>query len=144
MDTLKLRRIAIDTYKENVAYLHRDCEIYQTQGFQALNKIEIYVNGNLHPVVAVLNVVDDEKITNIDELGLSEQVFQQLNLPEGSPVKVRHAEQPKSLSYVHRKISGDRLEYTEYLEIIQDINANRYSKIEITAYLVGCAESEMD
>ena len=144
MDTLKLRRIAIDTYKENVAYLHRDCEIYQTQGFQALNKIEIYVNGNLHPVVAVLNVVDDEKITNIDELGLSEQVFQQLNLSEGSPVKVRHAKQPKSLSYVHRKISGDRLEYTEYLEIIQDINNNRYSKIEITAYLVGCAESEMD
>lgn len=144
MDTLKLRRIAIDTYKENVAYLHRDCEIYQTQGFQALNKIEIYVNGNLHPVVAVLNVVDDEKIAKIDELGLSEQVFQQLNLPEGSPVKVRHAEQPKSLSYVHRKISGDRLEYSEYLEIIQDINNNRYSKIEITAYLVGCAESEMD
>lgn len=144
MDTLKLRRIAIDTYKENVAYLHRDCEIYQTQGFQALNKIEIYVNGNLHPVVAVLNVVDDEKIAKIDELGLSEQVFQQLNLPEGSPVKVRHAEQPKSLSYVHRKISGDRLEYSEYLEIIQDINNNRYSKIEITAYLVGCAESDMD
>ena len=144
MDTLKLRRIAIDTYKENVAYLHRNCEIYQTQGFQALNKIEIYVNGNLHPVVAVLNVVDDEKIAKIDELGLSEQVFQQLNLPEGSPVKVRHAEQPKSLSYVHRKISGDRLEYSEYLEIIQDINNNRYSKIEITAYLVGCAESDMD
>jgi thymidine phosphorylase len=61
MDTLKLRRIAIDTYKENVAYLHRDCEIYQTQGFQALNKIEIYVNDDLHPVVAVLNVVDGER-----------------------------------------------------------------------------------
>lgn len=144
MDTLKLRRIAIDTYKENVAYLHRNCEIYQSQGFQALNKIEIYVNGDKYPVVAVLNVVDDEQITAPDELGLSEQVFQQLGQNEGSPVRVRHAIQPKSLSYVHRKIAGDRLEYNEYLEIIQDINANRYSKIEITAYLVGCAESDMD
>lgn len=25
--TLKLRRIAIDTYHENVAYLHRECEV---------------------------------------------------------------------------------------------------------------------
>ena len=28
MSTLKLRRVAIDTYKENVAYLHRDCALY--------------------------------------------------------------------------------------------------------------------
>ncbi len=38
--TLTLRRVAIDTYRENVAYLHRDCELYRSEGFQALNKIE--------------------------------------------------------------------------------------------------------
>jgi len=144
MNSLKLRRIAIDTYKENVAYLHRDCETYQSQGFQALNKIEIYIDDSPLQVFAVLNVVDDANITAPGEIGLSEQVFKQFNRKEGSQVKVRHAVQPKSLSYVHRKISGDRLEQSEYLEIIQDINANRYSKIEITAYLVGCAESGMD
>ena len=37
--TLKLRRIAIDTYRENVAYLHRDCEVYRAEGFQALSKV---------------------------------------------------------------------------------------------------------
>ncbi len=143
-NTLKLKRIAIDTYKENVVYLHRDCDIYQSQGFQALNKIEVYTDHPPTQVFAVLNVVDGECIIAPGEIGLSEQVFKQFNQPEGSPLKVRHATQPKSLSYVHRKISGDRLTYSEYLEIIQDINANRYSKIEITAYLVGCAESEMD
>jgi thymidine phosphorylase len=144
MNTLKLKRIAIDTYKENVVYLHRDCDLYQSQGFQALNKIEVYTETPPKQVFAVLNVVDGECIIAPNEIGLSEQVFKQFNQPEGSPIKVRHATQPKSLSYVHRKISGDRLNYSEYFEIIQDINANRYSKIEITAYLVGCAESEMD
>lgn len=144
MDSLKLRRIAIDTYKENVAYLHRDCEIYQSQGFQALNKIEIYLENKPNHVFAVLNVVDDTEITAPDEIGLSEQVFKQFDQNEGCAVKVRHATPPKSLSYVHQKIAGNRLDYQQYLEIIQDINANRYSKIEITAYLVGCAESEMD
>ena len=144
MNTLKLRRIAIDTYKENVAYLHRDCETYQSQGFQALSKIEIYIDNSSSHVLAVLNVVDDESIVKPGEIGLSEQVFKQFNQAEGAQVKVRHATQPKSLSYVHKKIAGNRLDYKQYLEIIKDINANRYSKIEITAYLVGCAEAEMD
>ena len=51
METLKLRKISIDTYRENVAYLHRDCPIYRSEGFQALSKIEIHkaddgVHGN--------------------------------------------------------------------------------------------------
>ncbi len=144
MNTLTLKRIAIDTYKENVVYLHRECDIYQSQGFQALNKIEVYTDAPRTQVFAVLNVVEGECIISPDEIGLSEQVFKQFNQPEGTPVKVRHATPPNSLSFVHRKISGDRLNASEYLEIIQDINANRYSKIEITAYLIGCAESEMD
>lgn len=144
MKTLKLKRIAIDTYKENVVYLHRDCEIYQSQGFQALNKIELYTEQPPSQVFAVLNVVDGDCIISPNEIGLSKQVFKQLNQPEGSPIQVRQATQPKSFSFVHRKISGDRLKESEYLSIIQDINANRYSKIEITAYLIGCAESEMD
>ena len=45
-DTLRLRRVAIDTYKENVAYLNGDCEIYRAEGFQALSKIKVNINSN--------------------------------------------------------------------------------------------------
>ena len=144
MDTLKLRRVAIDTYKENVAYLHRNCEVYRTEGFQALNKIEIRARDDGVRVIAVLNVVDDEAITAPGELGLSEQVFEQLNLAEGSPIIVNHASPPESLSFVRNKISGDRLEYDDFLAITEDIAANRYSKIEITAFLVACTETGME
>lgn len=144
MATLKLRRIAIDTYKENVAYLHRDCATYRSEGFQALSKIEVHNLRDTHPVVAVLNIVDDANIVAPGELGLSEQVFAQLALPEGHEVTVAHATPPDSLRAVHRKIYGETLSYDDYANILQDILGNRYSKIEMAAFLVACAENGME
>lgn len=62
---LKLRRVAIDTYHENVAFLNRNCELYRAEGFQALSKIEISTNGSR--IYAVLNVVDDDAIVGLDQ-----------------------------------------------------------------------------
>ena len=67
MSTLTLRHVAIDTYKENVAYLHRECKLYHSEGFQALNKIEIHTQDGDASIIAVLNVVDDVCITTPDE-----------------------------------------------------------------------------
>jgi len=144
MTTLKLRKIAIDTYKENVAYLHRNCPLYHTEGFQALNKIEIINEVSNTSVIAVLNIVDDEKIIEPDELGLSQETFIQFKVAEGEAVSVNHATPPKSLKSVHRKIAGNRLTAKEYLNICSDITANLYSKIEIAAFLVGSAESGIE
>jgi len=144
METLKLRKISIDTYRENVAYLHRDCPVYRSEGFQALNKIEVHRAADGSPVIAVLNVVDDENILAPDELGLSEQAFAQLNLAGGTGVRVEHARPPVSLKSVHRKIAGERLTLDEYRGITRDIRGNRYSKIEIAAFLVSCAETGME
>jgi thymidine phosphorylase len=144
METLKLRKISIDTYRENVAYLHRDCPVYRSEGFQALSKIEIHKAVAGAPVIAVLNVVDDENILAPDELGLSEQAFTQLNLSDGTDVRVEHARPPVSLKAVHSKIAGERLMLNEYRGIVRDIKGNRYSKIEIAAFLVSCAETGME
>ena len=144
MKTLKLRKVAIDTYKENVAYLHRDCPLYRSEGFQALNKIEIRDGTETTPVIAVLNIVDDETIIAPDELGLSEQTFSQFNGIENSAVYVNHATPPTSLRLVHEKIAGNKLGKKDFLHICEDIVNNRYSKIEISAFLVGCAEGGLE
>jgi len=144
LNTLKLRRIAIDTYKENVVYLHRHCRLFRSEGFQALNKVEIFVVDDGDPVVAVLNIVDDDNILQPDELGLSEQVFGQLNNAEGTQVTIRHANPPASIASVHQKISGEPLDHNAYLAITRDIVQHRYSKIEMSAFLVACAETGME
>ena len=97
---LRLRRLGIDTYRENVVYLHRECEVYRTEGFQALSKVKICSDGR--HILAVLNVVDDENIVMSVDLGLSEEAFTRLGLDEGSMVRIEHAEPPASMDAVRR------------------------------------------
>ena len=141
-DHLNLCRVAIDTYKENVAYMHRDCELYRAEGFQALTKVEIKANGR--QIVAVLNVVDDEAIVGPCELGLSEQAFAQLDTEAGHPVSVAQAELPASMDAVRRKIAGERLTQEDFQAITRDIVNNRYSKMEMAAFLVASGQTGLD
>lgn len=139
---LKLKRVAIDTYRENVAYLHRDCAIYRAEGFQALSKLEIRANGRR--ILASLNVVDDTCIVGVDELGVSEDAFTQLGVANGHPAFINQAEPPSSIPALHRKIAGERLSGDDFRAIVRDIAEHRYSKIELTAFVVATHQSELD
>lgn len=139
---LALRRVAIDTYRENVAYLHRDCAVYRAEGFQALSKVEIRANGCR--ILASLNVVDDLRIVGCHELGLSEDAFRQLNIRDGHPASVSQAEPPESIEALHRKIAGERLNADDFRRIVRDITELRYSKIELTAFVVATHRDELD
>jgi thymidine phosphorylase len=141
-DKLHLRRVGIDTYRENVAYLHRDCAVYRAEGFQALSKIEVCANGNR--ILAVLNVVDDSSIVSPEELGLSEEAFKQIGLKPGACVRVAHAEPPRSMDAVRRKIAGERLGQKDYNDISRDIADSRYSKMEMATFLVATGQTGLD
>ena len=52
---LRLRRLGIDTYQEPVLYMHRDCPVCHSEGFEAQSRVELSFNG--HSVIATLNVV---------------------------------------------------------------------------------------
>ncbi|MDY7116036.1 thymidine phosphorylase family protein [Halomonas sp. SSL-5] len=142
LSPLVLKRVGIDTYRENVAYLHRECHLYRAEGFQALSKVEVRANGQR--ILASLNVVDDPGIVDCQQLGLSEDAFASLGLAEGRPVSVSQAEPPASIPALHRKIRGERLTRDDYRAIIQDIAELRYSKIELTAFVVACDLGELD
>ena len=139
---LRAHRVAIDTYRENVAYLHRDCAVYRAEGFQALSKVEVRANGRR--ILASLNVVDDACIVEPDQVGLSEDAFAQLDVPEGHAIRVSQAEPPTSIPALHRKIGGERLSHNDYRAIIGDIAAHRYSKIELTAFVIAAHQGELD
>ncbi len=141
-DRLRIKKIGIDTYRENVAYMHRDCCVYRAAGFQALSKIKISRDGN--GILAVLNVVLDERICAPGELGLSEPAFSQLGLKEGTEVKIDHPEPPQSMDAVRRKIAGDTLKEEDFYAITKDIVEHRYSKMELSAFLVACAETGLE
>ncbi len=140
--TLKLRRLPIDTYRENVVFLHRDCPVYRTEGFQALAKIE--VSCGRRKVLGVLDVVDGGGLMETDELGLSEEAFDQLGVKEGQAVRLAHAVPPASLDAVHRKIGGEALDGADFMAIARDIVESRYSKMEMAAFLVACSQGGLE
>ena len=127
--TLTARKVAIDTYRENVVYLRRDCPVYRAEGFQALSKVEVRANGST--ILAVLNVVDDARLVGERELGLSEEAFAQLGIAESATVHISHAEPPRSIASLKRKIAGERLSRDELAAMVRDIADHRYSKIEL-------------
>src|SRR6516165_9665193 len=121
----KIRRILIDTYPENTVFLHREGHAYAPEQFQALRKVRVGANGC--EILASLAIVDGPGLLEPGEVGLGEQAFNRLGLPEGSIVEVAQALPPASLEFVRRKIDGEALGDSELTEIIQDIADHRYS-----------------
>ncbi len=139
---LPIRRVGIDTWRENVAFLHRECPVVRAAGFQALAKVRVQANG--HTLIAVLNVVDDASICEPRELGLSQEAFRRLGVQPGHLARIEQAEPPPSIMALHRKIAGERLEEADLHAIMQDIAAARYTKIELAAFLVATNQFELD
>ena len=83
----KIRRIPIDTYPENTAFVLRQAEPYSAEQFQALRKIRISCDGQ--EILATLALVDDEAIVAPGEIGLGEQAFRRLGLDEGAEPRIR-------------------------------------------------------
>ena len=72
---LRLRRLGIDTYRENIAYLHRTCAVCHAACFQALTKVQ--VSSRERRMLVVLNVAGDTAIVKPNQQGLFGQAFAQ-------------------------------------------------------------------
>lgn len=134
---LTIKRLAIDTHPENTVFLLRQSNGYAAAQFQALRKIR--VSGKGAEILAALALVDESILLKPGEIGLGEQAFRRLGLPEGAQVAIEQARPPASLEFVRRKIDGGTLEDDEIASIIRDIAAHLYSPMEIGAFLVACA-----
>ncbi len=132
---LSLKHVAVNSFNENIAYIHRDCATYKVDDVQTLTKVEIH--GGVRPVYAFLQVVDDAKIVKPSELGLNSEAFAQINLPEGANVSLSLAPTAPSLASIKRKIAGNILSAGEYASIVNDIVSHRYSNMDIASFLVA-------
>ncbi len=132
---LGLKHVAVNSFNENIAYIHRDCADFQADDIKILTKVEVY--GGAEPVYAFLQVVDDAKLVKPTELGLNTEAFRQINLPEGAKISIAPAQPVPSLAAIKRKITGNILSGGEYSSIINDIAAHRYSNMDIASFLVA-------
>lgn len=134
---MRLRRIGVHTFGENVAFLSADCSYYTPETFASFNKVEVHGDGRR--LVASLNIVANGDLMDAQSLGLSQSTFDDFGLPEGAEVTLALASPARSLDSVRRKILGQTLSDDELQAVVTDIAAHRYSKAELTAFIVACA-----
>ncbi len=133
---LKIRRVNLDTGRENVAVISRRSTALRPDVFRGFSRVELSSNSKV--LLATLLLTDDGMVAP-DELGLAEPAFRRFAEPVGSPVTVTPAAPPDSLDAVRAKIQGRVLSDADMSAIIEDITHYRYSEMEIAAFLIGSA-----
>jgi thymidine phosphorylase len=133
---LKIRRINLDTGRENVVVISRRSQALRPEVFRGFSRVELRVGPRV--LLATLLLTDDG-LVGTDEIGLADPAFRRFGEPAGSLVVVTPAIAPVSLDSVRSKIQGRSLSGSEIAAIVDDISHYRYSDMEIAAFLIGSA-----
>ena len=133
---LKVRRVNLDTGRENVVVISRRSRALRPEVFRGFSRVELRCGEKV--LLATLLITDDG-LVDIDEIGLAEPAFRRFAEQAGCLVTVSPAMRPNSLDAVRAKIQGRALDNNEIKAIIDDISHYRYSDMEIAAFLVSSA-----
>lgn len=140
MNLLHVKRLGIDTFLENVAYISHECQLSRSHIFGTMTKIQIH-HGNKSLLATLHRTNSDLLKTN--EIGLSEKAFERLGAHEGASVSLSHPNPLTSTEFIRQKLEGCVFDKNQLKEIISDILAYRYSNIELTAFVVACSLEKM-
>lgn len=138
---LKIRRVSLDTGRENVVVISRRSTALRPEIFHGFSRVEL--RSATKVLLATLLITDDNFLVGPNELGLSEPAFRRFGESTGTFVTVTPAPPPASLDAVRQKIHGGTLATDQIRAIVDDLVHYRYSDMEIAAFLVGSA-SYMD
>jgi thymidine phosphorylase len=134
---LKIRRINLDTGRENVAIISRRSKALRPEVFRGFNRVELRRESKV--LLATSLITDYDALVGPEDLGLAEPAFRRFAEPVGAFVTVTPATPPNSLDAVRAKIQGHTLSASEISAIVDDLTHYRYSDMEIAAFLIGSA-----
>jgi len=140
-NTLKAKRIGIDTQHESVVYMHRDCHVCRSEGFRALARVRLRYRSK--SVIATINHVSGNLLA-AGEAGLSDSLWRRLGVSAGDKLRISHAPPLDSLSLVRGKVYGKRLDEAAFQEVISDVVAGRYSDIHLASFVTACSARPLD
>ena len=131
---LRAKRLGIETQHEPIVLTHADCPVARSEGFSARAQVQLSAGGR--SALATLYQVSSD-IVAIDEVGLSETVWHRLGVPDGAEVQVRHPQPLDSMSFIRAKVYGHRLDGVRLGAIIKDVVAERYSDVQLAAFITA-------
>jgi len=143
----RIRHLCIDTLGEHVIFIHETAVRTGNLGFRPLDRVRVVgtdpQNGEPREVTGVLNFCRD-LLVSPDEIGLSDDAFHDMRLPEGADVRATIAPAPRSVDLVRRRLQGQRLDREGFEAILRDVVQRRYSKVELSMFVLACALQTLD
>lgn len=140
-ETVRLRRLGIDTYQEPVIFMPADCAVCRSEGWAAQSRVRI-THGD-HVIIATLNVVTGDLLAD-GEAGLSDVAWRMLAARDGDQLVLDPPDPLVSLRAVRAKVYGRRFATDDLRAVVQDIAAGRYSTIELAAFVTASAARGLD
>lgn len=140
-NSLKLKRLGINTYKEAVVFMREDCHICRSEGFEAPARIKVTLGQ--HSIIATLNTINSDLLRH-NEASLSNYAWDLLQAKEGDEIFLSHPKPLTSLSYIRAKIYGKEFEKKEIEDIVKDVTAGYLSDIHIATFLTACAGGHLN
>lgn len=138
---LKLVKLGIDTYKHAVVFMHKDCHVCRSEGFEVPSRVRVTIEDRY--ILATLNTIDNG-ILAPGEVSLSNYAWNLLKAKEGDLVHLSHPKPLQSLSIVRSKVYGHSLTASEIQHVVEDIVSGYYSDIHIATFLTACAGGRLN
>jgi thymidine phosphorylase len=143
----RLRHLPLDTLREHVIMIHEETVRSGDLGFNPLDRVRVWgidpARAQSREIVGVLNFCRGS-LLEPNEIGVSDEAFHDLGLPENADVNASLAVAPRSVDLVRGKLAGDRLERAGFKAILADVAARRYSRVELAMFVFACSLKKLD
>lgn len=138
---LGARRLGIETQNEAIVFMRRDCPVCRSEGFAARARVELHANGR--SALATLFQVTGDLLAP-GEAGLSEVAWRMLGAKQGDAIAINHPQPLASMSAVRAKVYGHRLDHARLRTVIADVAAERYTDVQLAAFITAFASQPSD
>ncbi|HEX5379496.1 MAG TPA: thymidine phosphorylase family protein, partial [Phenylobacterium sp.] len=136
---LVVKPLPLDTFRENVVVLSRDCSALRPERMLGQRKVEIRAGDR--SLLASPIICDDPAMIGPGEIGITEPLRHRLGVLVGASVAIAPARAEPSLDLMRAKVAGETLDQADYDLIARDLANHRWSDMEIAAFLIACAGS---
>ena len=134
---LKADILGIDSGGKPIVFLNKSDA--DDIGIRASGRITLNFKKKL--LTAIVNTTTS---VNRGHIGINDEVKRMLGLKQNSDVDVEIAAFPKSLQFIHNRLTGRRLLYHEIYEIVKDVVQGNLNENEISAFVTALSIQGLD
>ncbi|WP_456418722.1 AMP phosphorylase [Methanocaldococcus infernus] len=113
-------------------------DIKSSQYFPGDRVVLIYKNKE------EIGTIYSSTLVNRGEIGITKELAKSLKVKEGELITIKHADKPRSLAYIKKKMDKNKLSKEEIFLIVDEMVNNKLTNIEISAFVTSLYINGMD